>query len=333
MRYFVTGATGFIGGELARQLVAAGHEVVALVRSPDKAGPLAAAGVTIAPGDITDKATLRAPMTGVDGVFHVAGWYHVGPGRAARAAAERVNVEGTRNVLEMMAELGIPRGVYTSTVAVFSNTRGRLPDETYRYEGPFTNEYERSKWLAHYTVAEPMMHAGLPLTIVLPGTVYGPGDTSMLGATIEDYLRGRLFALPQGTAFCWAHVADTAEGHRLAMERGKPGESYILAGQVATLFDALALVEPVTGIAPPRLRPTPAVLKGAAALMRLVEPFMPAALPEAYRAETLRTLAGVTYLGNSEKARRELGFAPRPLIDGLRETVAYEMERLGITRR
>ena len=156
-------------------------------------------------------------------------------------------------------------------------------------------------------VAEPMMHAGLPLTIVLPGTVYGPGDTSMLGATIEDYLRGRLFALPQGTAFCWAHVADTAEGHRLAMERGKPGESYILAGQVATLFDALALVEPVTGIAPPRLRPTPAVLKGAAALMRLVEPFMPAALE--YRARPCARWRG-SYLGNSEKARRGWG-APR----------------------
>lgn len=333
MRYFVTGATGFVGGELARQLVAEGHEVVALVRSPEKAGPLAAAGVTIAPGDITDKASLRAPMSGVDGVFHVAGWYRVGPGPAARATAERINVEGTRNVLEMMAELGIPRGVYTSTVAVFSDTRGRLPDESYRYNGPFINEYERSKWLAHYTVAEPMIRDGLPLTIVLPGMVYGPGDTSMLGATIEDYLRGRLFALPQGTAFCWGHIADTAAGHRLAMERGQAGDSYILAGQVATLFDVLELVEPVTGIAPPRLRPTPALLKGAAALMRLVKPFMPGALPDSYRAESLRTLAGVTYLGSNEKARRKLGFTPRPLIDGLRETVAYDMERLGITRR
>src|ERR1035438_5342317 len=96
MKYFITGATGFIGGELTRQLLARGHQVVALVRSP--AAELAQLGVTLQQGDITDRASLRAGMTGVDGVFHVAAWYKLG--EPDRRAAERINVEGTRNVLD-----------------------------------------------------------------------------------------------------------------------------------------------------------------------------------------------------------------------------------------
>ena len=170
MRYFLTGATGFLGGELARQLAAAGHQVTALVRDPAKAEALLARaaspptspaaspggappGITLAPGDITDKDSMRAPMTGVDGVFHCAAWYKVGVTAAETATAERTNVGGTRNVLELMRELRIPKGVYTSTVAIFSDTEGREPDESYRHDGPFLSEYDRTKWRAHYEVA------------------------------------------------------------------------------------------------------------------------------------------------------------------------------------
>src|SRR6476619_3484421 len=133
MKYFVTGTTGFIGGRLARQLREAGHEVIALVRDPSKAQDLAALGVTLAPGDVTDKASMRAPMTGVDGVYHVAGWYKIG--MRDKSAGQKVNVEGTRNVLETMKELGIPKGVYTSTLATNSDTHGKVVDETYHYTG------------------------------------------------------------------------------------------------------------------------------------------------------------------------------------------------------
>ena len=109
MRYFVTGATGFIGGRVAQQLVEAGHEVVALVRSPQKAKCLADIGVSISQGDITDKESLRSPMSDVDGIFHIAAWFKVG--LRDKSAAARINVEGTRNVLEVMKELGIKKGV------------------------------------------------------------------------------------------------------------------------------------------------------------------------------------------------------------------------------
>ena len=109
MRYFVTGATGFVGGRVARQLREAGHDVVAVVRTPTKASDLLNLGVAVVQGDVTDKASMRAPMTGVDGVFHIAGWYKVGAGRTAGAEGQAINVDGTRNVLELMEELGSPR--------------------------------------------------------------------------------------------------------------------------------------------------------------------------------------------------------------------------------
>lgn len=211
MRFFVTGATGFIGGRVARMLAREGHEVVALVRRPESAQDLAATGICLHRGDITDSDSMREGMRGADGVFHIAAWYKVGV--RDTAAAEHINVEGTRNVLQLMQDLKVPKGVYTSTLAVFGDTRGRVVDETYRAGPPWLSEYDRTKWKAHYEVAEPMMRAGLPLVIVQPGLTYGPGDTTPLHDTLVEYLRGRLPMLPQHTAYCWSHADDTARCH------------------------------------------------------------------------------------------------------------------------
>ena len=310
----MTGATGFIGGHVARQLVQAGHKVIAVVRNPSRAQDLRAIGVDVRPGDVTVAESLWGPMTGVDGAFHIAGWYKIGT--KDRGEGERVNVLGTRNVLTAMKELRIPKGVYTSTLAVFSDTHGQLVDESYRHDGkgPFLTEYDRTKWIAHYEVAEPMIREGLPLVIVQPGLNYGPGDTSEVRPTLVRYLQRRLRALPRGTAYCWAHVDDTARGHLLAMEKGVPGETYIIAGEPHTLVEALEIAEHITGIPPPRLQISPSVLRALAFLSR---------------SERLRDVAGVTYLGNNVKARRVLGFDPRRLADGLRETLAHEMRLLG----
>jgi nucleoside-diphosphate-sugar epimerase len=180
MRYFLTGATGFIGSRLAGQLREASHQVAAVVRDQARASDLAQLGVELFRGDVTDKESMRTAMAGADGVFHLAGWYHIGA-KDTRDAV-RVNVDGTRNTLELMRELGIAKGVYTSTLAANSDTHGQLVDETYRYSGPHLSEYDRTKWVAHYEVAQPMIAAGLPLIIVMPGVTYGPGDTSPIGA-------------------------------------------------------------------------------------------------------------------------------------------------------
>jgi len=327
MRYFLTGATGFLGGALARQLVAAGHQVTALVRTPAKADALRRLGVTLATGDITDKASLRAPMTGADGVFHCAAWYKVGEDGAQ---AEAINVGGTRHVLEAMRDLRIPKGVYTSTVAVFSDTDGREVDESYFHSGPFLSEYDRTKWRAHYEVAGRLIRdEGLPLVIVQPGVIYGPGDTSGIRSAFVQYLQGKLAAIPAKTAFSWAHVEDVARGHVLAMERGRPGESYILAGPSHTMVEAFQIAHAITGIAPPSFHPPPGFMKAASVLMGAVHTIVP--LTGQLSPESLRVLAGVTYLGSNAKARRELGYAPRPLAEGLRETLTHEMRLLGMT--
>jgi nucleoside-diphosphate-sugar epimerase len=192
-KYFVTGATGFVGGEIVKQLIGRGHKVVALARAPERATMLRALGVELHAGDITDRETLKTPMEGVDGVFHVAAWYKIG---IKEPLADQINVDGTRNVLQTMRTLEIPRGIYTSTLAVFSDTKGAVPDETYRYEGAHLSQYDRTKWIAHYRVAVPKMAEGLPLSIVMPGMVYGPGDTSGIHAALVDLLRGRLPMTP-----------------------------------------------------------------------------------------------------------------------------------------
>jgi nucleoside-diphosphate-sugar epimerase len=158
--------------------------------------------------------------------------------------------------------------------------------------------------------------------------IYGPGDTSGVRTTWIQYLQRKLPMIPSRSAYSWAHVQDEARGHMLAMEKGTAGRSYFLTGPVHTIAEALAIAETITGIPAPRLRIPPAVLKGVAAALRIVDPMV--RLPPAYAPESLRVLAGVTYLGSSARARTELGWHARPLRDGLIETLRHEMRLLGM---
>ncbi|HYE79906.1 MAG TPA: NAD-dependent epimerase/dehydratase family protein [bacterium] len=325
MRYFLTGATGFIGGALARQLRAQGHDVTALVRDAAAAEPLAQLGIALAKGDITDRSSLQA-MAGADGVFHLAAWYKVGV--KAGGEARRINVEGTRNVLQTARDLGIPKTVYTSTLAVFSDTKGQLVNEGYRYNGPHLSEYDRTKWEAQYEVAEPLQRAGMPLVIVQPGVTYGPGDRSNIHALFQRYLARKLPMIPAETEFCWGHVEDTALGHQLAMEKGKPGENYIIAGHPATLVEVFELAEKITGVRAPTNRPAPDMIRAMAKVTGLMGKVM--RLPPEFHPEALRVSAGTTYIGDNSKAKKVLGLQHRPLEQGLRETLAWEMEQLGM---
>ena len=325
MRYFVTGATGFVGGAVAHHLLSAGHTVRALVRSREKAQALAAAGAELYEGDITTPQSLRDPMRGVDGVFHIAGWYKVG---VVEPLARAINVEGTRHVLEAMRELGVPRGVYTSTIAINSDTHGVVADESYRFDGQHLSVYDQTKADAH-RVAEDFIRQGLSLTIVQPGGVYGPGDTSALGTLFRNLLNRKLPPLPRRSSLCWGYIDDIARGHVLAMEQGASGRSYYLCGPVHTFVEAATLAARIAGVPGPRVTLPPAALKIGAAIMPLFDGWLP--LPPEFTAEGLRVLAGVTYAGTSERARRELGWRARPLADGLVETWRSELRAMGRT--
>ena len=325
MKCFVTGATGFVGGRLTQQLRAAGHEVIALARDPTLAGHLARIGAHLHRGDVTDKESMRAGMSGAHVVFHVAGWYKVGV--KDTSPGQFVNVDGTRNVLELMRELKIGKGVYTSTLAVNSDTHGQVVDESYRFRGRHLSEYDRTKAEAH-EIAESFIREGLPLVIVQPGLIYGPGDQGPSHEMFVRYLTRRLPMMPSGLAFCWAHVDDVARGHILALEKGRVGESYFLCGPMHTLVEALRMAERICGVPAPRLIVPPALLSVLSQVTGVLERV--AAVPDEYSAEYLRVNAGTTYIGSNAKARSELGWTPRPLEDGLRETLEAEKKALGM---
>lgn len=323
MKYFVTGATGFVGGVLVKRLREAGHEVNASVRSVEKAKDLEAIGVKLFKGDVTDKESMREPMTGVDGVYHVAGWYKIGT--RDKRDGEKVNIQGTRNVLELMQELKIPKGVYTSSCVVNSDTKGKLVDESYRFIGKHLSEYDRTKAVAH-DIAEEFIAKGLPLVIAMPGAIYGPGDTSAVRTNIISLLKEQLPMLPNQTALCWGHVDDIAQGHILAMEKGRIGESYIIAGEPFKVADIFLLASQISGKRAPMVAP----FQMFKVMSMLVKPF-DNFLPESYTSEGLRIIAGVTYIGNNSKAKRELGYNPRPVSEGWVETVRHEMKLLGMS--
>lgn len=320
VRLVLTGATGFVGGGLARRLLRDGHEVVALVRAPDRAYALAAEGAHLAQGDVCDTSAVRSALEGADGLFHVAGWYRLGSRHPEEG--RRVNVEGTRCVLSAATEAGTPRVVHTSTLAVNGDTRGRVVDETYRFTGQHLSAYDETKAEAH-RVAEEMAAAGLPVVIVMPGLVYGPGDTSQAGSLLRRVIRGGRPVVSSGGRVCWGHVDDVADGHVRALERGAPGESYMLAGPPATIADGLRLAASIAGTPGPLVIPTAPVRMGAT-LSGVLSRAVP--VPAIVAEETQRSSLA-TYLGSPDRAERELGWACRTLRDGLTETVAAERGR------
>lgn len=331
MEYFVTGATGLIGTHVVEQLVEAGHDVIALTRSRSNASHLPDA-VRVVEGDIRDKDSMREPMAGVDGLFHIAAWYFIGPGPRETETAESINVEGTRTVLELMDELDVPKGVYTSTVGTFVGRPGETVDESVEPACPTFMVYFRTKWEAQYEVAKPMMEEGLPLVVVQPGAVYGRGDKlygSVRGA-VRDYLQEEMPMIPATWMFPFDHAPDTARAHRLAMERGEPGEEYIIASESRTLGEVFGCAEEITGIPAPRTAPD-WVFGTLGTLMRGVERVTTP--PAGLEAEMLDFFAGRQYLVDNSKATRELGIEHKPLEEGLREYLAWELDQLDVDAR
>jgi dihydroflavonol-4-reductase len=320
VRAFLTGGTGFLGGHVARLLRSRGDEVVALVRSPSKSGGLEALGCELTDGSLADRASIEDGIRGCNAVFHVAAVYKVGIPRSEHPAMYDANVRGTERVLDAAVAAGVRRIVYVSTIGAFGDTRRQVVNESYRHPGDrYLSYYEETKVLAH-RVAEGRIAAGAPVIIVQPGGIYGPDDPSDLGNLIGRIRRGRIPArvFPE-TGFVWVHVEDAAEGLLLAHDRGRIGESYVLGGQLGTIGDMIDIVARASGRKPPRV-----TLPGWAVRMGI--PFGPLVgrlmgVGPNLR-ESIRAADGATYWATDEKARRELGYAPRDLETGIRETLA-----------
>jgi dihydroflavonol-4-reductase len=322
MKAFVTGGTGFIGGRLIRKLRERGDEVVALVRSPAKAADLRDLGVELVQGDLASEQAISDGVRGCDAVFHVAAVYKVGIPASEREDMWDSNVRGTERVLDAAIEAGVPRIVYVSTVAVFGNTRGQVVDEGYERNGEdFLSCYDETKYRSHQ-VARDRIAKGAPIVIVQPGGVYGPGDHSELGNIIDQTRTGKLRMLmfPE-TGFNLVHVDDVADGILRAHDSGKAGESYVLGGEIARMRDLIEKVAEISGRKAPKRELPVAAMKMAIPIGPLVGKAM--GFPPNLR-ELIRTSDGVTFWATDEKARRELGYAPRDMDTGLRQTLAAD---------
>lgn len=314
MRAFLTGGTGFVGGAVARALRGRGDEVAALVRDPARAGALDEIGCRLVTGELPAH-DLASSLADADALFHVGGQYRVGVTLRERPAMDRANVEATQAALVAVERARTPRCVYVSTVGIFGDTRGRVVDETYvRPPGPYLSHYDATKHIAHQ-LAVAAAERGVPVVIAQPSQVYGPGDHSEIGGMMRQAADGTLRArvLPDA-GVCMVHVDDLADGILRVHDAGRPGESYILAGECVRLGELTDRVAGTSGRRPPRFGVPTGFLRVVAPIVDLVA--------QTNLRETVRTGDGVTFWAGSEKARRELGWEPRPLDEGLRQLFA-----------
>jgi dihydroflavonol-4-reductase len=255
MRVLVTGASGFIGSHVARLLVSRGEDVRVLIRRSSRIDHLETLKCERVFGDLTAPESLRAAVRGCDALFHVAADYRLW----ARDPQElyRTNVEGTRNLLCAALEAGIRRIVYTSSVGVLGIPADGSPgtEETPVSLDEMIGHYKRSKFLAEEEVRRFVREEGLPIVIVNPSTPVGEGDIkpTPTGKMIVDFLNRRMPAYVN-TGLNLIDVRDVAVGHLFALERGQPGERYILGNQNLTLRQILILLGEITGLSPPRFR-------------------------------------------------------------------------------
>jgi len=320
VKVFVTGGTGFIGGEVVRQLRARGDEVACLVRTPEKAATLRELGCDLVSGSLGDEAALREGMSGCDAAIHAAAMYEVGIPAKQHPAMYEANVRGTERAMRGALEARVPRVVYVSTVGIFGNTHGQVVDESYEHPGKeFTSYYEETKLEAHRIVKRMIAEESLPATIVQPGGVYGPGDTSQIADLLSEFFAGRLVLLPfPDLGICLTHVEDIAGGILLALDKGKAGGTYVLSGPVTTMREAVETIAAVSGRKPPRgALPTP-LLKALIPIGPLVGRLM--GQPPNLR-ELISSADGVTFWASHEKASGELGYAPRGMTEGMRQTL------------
>jgi dihydroflavonol-4-reductase len=316
MRIVVTGGAGFIGSRVVARLRDRGEQVVALVRDPAKAPRLAGLGAELVADDLSDVDRLRQHLTGVDAVIHAAGSYRIGLTADERPAMWDANVGTTTRILDAAEATKIPRIVYVSTVNTFGNTNGRIVDEGYRRDpgAGFLSWYDETKFRAH-EVAEQRIAAGAPIVVAMPGTVVGPGDHSQAGAQLALAYEGRLpYVAVADMGVAPAHVDDVAAGITAAFARGEVGRSYIVAGDCIRFGEALAIAAEAGGRRLPRLRVPNGLLRAMTPFGRLIG--------ERNAREVYDSSAGVTYWARSDRAKAELGYAPRDAATAIRDTLA-----------
>lgn len=322
MKILVTGATGFLGGRLAA-LLAPVHQLRLLYRAEAQKAALPA-GAEAVPGDLRDAASLERAMTGCDAVIHAAALVKI---LAPAREFDEVNVEGLRRVLAAAEKAGVGRLIYVSSFMALGPTEkgphGELDEEAPAGDRAFINDYERTKTLAD-RLARQAIAAGAPLDVVYPGVIYGPGpltEGNIIVRHLLDLAHGRLPALLGKKERRWNYVfVDDVAGGIVRLLEGRPGRRYLLAGENVRQDQFYDLAARLGGIRVPGLRMPDWLATTSGFLMKSWAqafggtPQLTPDLVEVYRHD---------WAYSSAKAGRELGYAPRPLAEGLGQTLEW----------
>jgi dihydroflavonol-4-reductase len=315
----VTGAAGFLGSHVARQLVARGEEVRVLLRASSSNRAISDLSLEYVTGDLRDVGSLERAMAGMRRVFHVAADYRLWA-RHPRDIYDS-NVGGTRNLLAAARKAGIEQLIYTSTVATIAVDRPQLPNEfTDSNLGEMVGHYKRSKWMAEQEVLKAAKE-GLPAIVAMPTTPVGPWDwkPTPTGKIILDFLNGKMPGYVE-TGLNFVGVEECAAGHLLVSEKGRIGERYLLGAENLTLKQLLDTLAKITGLAAPSMKIPHGVALGVAyvesAFSRLIgkEPQIPV--------EGVKIAQHMMFVDCS-RAKKELGFAPGPVAAALERSVRW----------
>jgi dihydroflavonol-4-reductase len=325
MKAFITGSTGLLGSNLVQLLVAQGHSVKALVRSREKAERLIGwPNVQLVTGDMESVEGFARELAGCDVLFHTAAYFreYFGPGDHW-ATLEKINVQGTIQLLEAAEKAGIRKVIYTSSSGVIGARRdGKPGDEaTPPDRSVEQNLYFRSKLVAERAIAAWLKTHNLPVVLILPTAIFGPQDAAptAAGQIILDYLHGQLPAIPPG-GFSLVDARDVAQAMLNAVERGQSGERYIINNRYYSVADIMRILEQVSGVPAPKLRLPPAVALTFAYVSEAAARLT--GKPSQISVNAVRTLLAGNIV-TMDKAVRELGATVRPFEDTLRDEVAW----------
>jgi dihydroflavonol-4-reductase len=319
MTTLVTGAAGFLGSHVARQLVARGEAVRVLVRASSSNRAISDLPLEYVTGDLRDAASLDRAMVGVKRVYHVAADYRLWA-KKPRDIYDS-NVGGTKNLLAAAKRAGVEQLIYTSTVATIAVDRPELPNELSDAKlEEMVGHYKRSKWMAEREVLQAAKE-GLPVIVAMPTTPVGPWDwkPTPTGKIILDFLNGKMPGYVE-TGLNFVGVEDCAAGHLLAAEHGKVGERYLLGAENLTLKGLLDLLAKITGLRAPAMKIPHGVALGVAyvesAFSRLMgkEPQIPV--------EGVKIAKHKMFV-DASRAQRELGFQPGPVASALERAVRW----------
>ena len=322
MKTLITGATGFVGSAVLRQLIKAGHSVRALVRPKSNRQNLTGLSVETITGDLTDQASLDRAIAGCSTLFHVAADYRLWVSNPQEIY--ETNIIGTRNIMLAAAHAGVTRIIYTSSVATLGLTLDGSPadENTPVSLADMIGPYKRSKFMAEAEVKQLVEEQGLPVVIVNPSAPVGPRDIkpTPTGRMIIDAASGRMPAYVD-TGINLVHVDDVAIGHLLAWERGEIGERYVLGAVNMTLKEILTELAAITGRRPPWIRLPHSLVLPIAYLMEAWCWMTGGNEPRITRVGV--RLAKKKMFFSAEKAGRVLGFRPRPIQEALHDAVDW----------